>query len=273
MTSYLEIYTLATGERQVVLETEDHIEAPNFTRDGAALIVNGGGRLYRVTWDAEVPALSPIDTGFATALNNDHGLSPDGRTLAISHKTDGESCIYTLPLEGGTPVRVTEKTPSYWHGWSPDGAQIAYTAKREGSFSIHVSAVDGSGETRLTGEEGHDDGPDYTRDGAWIWFNSDRSGAAQLWRVRPDGTDLQQMTRESSVNWFPHPSPTEDHVLYLAYPEGTTGHPPGKDVALKLLDPESGESRELVRLYGGQGTINVPCWHPDGRRFAFVRYA
>ena len=100
-----------------------------------------------------------------------------------------------------------------------------------------------------------------------------KSGAAQLWRVRPDGTDLQQMTKEASVNWFPHPSPTEDHVLYLAYPEGTTGHPPGKDVALKLLDPESGESRDLVRLHGGQGTINVPCWHPDGGRFAFVRYA
>ncbi|WP_051213395.1 TolB family protein [Maritalea myrionectae] len=141
----------------------------------------------------------------------------------------GDSAIYPLLIEGGTPVRVTEKTPSYWHGWSPDGA--------------------------------------------WIWFNGEKDGSVQLWRMRPDGRDLQQMTDEDSVNWFPHPAPDGRHILYHAYPAGTKGHPFGKDVELRLMPAEGGKSRTLTTLYGGQGTINVPCWAPDSARFAYVSYS
>jgi Tol biopolymer transport system component len=80
------------------------------------------------------------------------------------------------------------------------------------------------------------------------------------------------MTAGRSVDWFPHPSPCGRHVVYLAYPEGTAGHPGGLDVALRLMPQTGGASREVVRLHGGQGTINVPSWAPDGGAFAFVRY-
>ena len=271
MRSSLEIFDLDAGRAEVVLTTDELIEAPNWSPDGAFLVVNGGGRLFRV--DLAAPALDPIDTGFATACNNDHGLSPDGTRLAISHRTDGESCIYTLPTGGGTPERVTALTPSYWHGWSPDGRELAYCAKRDGTFGIHVIGVDGTGERRLTDAEGHSDGPDYTPDGAWIWFNSSRGGSMQLWRVRPDGSGLERMTGDERVNWFPHPSPDGRHVLYLAYEGGTEGHPRDRDVELRLMDLATGEVRTLLALFGGQGSINVPCWAPDGRRFAFMRYA
>ncbi len=91
-----------------------------------------------------------------------------------------------------------------------------------------------------------------------------------LWRVRPDGNDLERMTADASVNWFPHPSPDGEHVLYLAYAPGVKGHPREHDVELRLMPAAGGESRLLRRLFGGQGTINVPCWAPDARRFAFV---
>ena len=121
MQSNLAIFDTRTRTIETVLTTSRHIEAPNWTPDGAALIVNGEGRLFRVPLAR--PQLAEIDTGFATRLNNDHGISPDGLTLVISDstRTDG-SCIYTLPVAGGEPRRVTEETPSYWHGWSPDGA-------------------------------------------------------------------------------------------------------------------------------------------------------
>ena len=271
MTSQLMIHHLASGAETVVLETDMLIEAPNWTPDGGALIVNGNGLLFRVPLDR--PALDQIDTGFATRLNNDHGISPDGSMLVISnHTVIGQSCIYTLPTTGGEPARVTANTPSWWHGWSPDGSTLAYTAVRSGEFGIWTIPVEGGDETCIAGGGGHHDGSDYTPDGKWVWFNSDQDGSMQLWRVRPDGKGRQKMTDEPTVNWFPHPSPDGSTVLYLAYPRGTEGHPRDLDVVLRVIPPEGGESRPVAALFGGQGTINVPCWSPDGRRFAYVRY-
>lgn len=106
LASELCVHDMSTGEIRIVLRHAGRIEAPNWTRDGAALIVNAQGRIWRVPLDS--PRLVPIDTGFAVACNNDHGVSPDGRTLAISDKTEtGMSCIYTLPLDGGAPRRVS----------------------------------------------------------------------------------------------------------------------------------------------------------------------
>ena len=81
------------------------------------------------------------------------------------------------------------------------------------------------------------------------------------------------MTDDANANWFPHPSPDGGAVLYLAYAPGVEGHPRDHDVELRLMPASGGGARTLVALFGGQGSINVPCWAPDGRRFAFVRYA
>jgi Tol biopolymer transport system component len=270
MISELCVFDLDAGQAEVLLRHDGHIEAPNWHPDGY-LIVNGGGRLFRVS--LTVPDLVPIETGFAVNCNNDHGISPDGKWLAISDKTQTSgSCIYTLPIGGGTPSRVTDQVPSYWHGWSPDGATLAYVGRRGGPFALYTCAVEGGEETCITTNFDHVDGPDYTPDGQWIWFNGERDGKVDLWRVRPDGTALEQMTYDAQVNWFPHPSPDGVHVLYLAYPAGTRGHPGGLDVTLCIMPVDGGQTRELCQLFGGQGTINVPCWAPDSRQFAFVRY-
>ncbi len=273
MRSELCIFTLETNETAVVLTTDRLIEAPNWSNDGRALIVNGDGLLYRMTLDRKAE-LTQIDTGFAVACNNDHGLSPDGREIVISDGTEnGQSCIYILPVGGGTPRKITQHTPSYWHGWSPDGQTLAYCAARNSIFDIYSCGVGGGPETRLTDGKGHADGPDYTPDGKWIWFNSNRSGSAQLWRMHADGCGPEQMTHDERVNWFPHPSPDGKHVLYLAYETGIDGHPRDKTVELRLMPASGGMPRTLVALFGGQGSINVPCWEPGSRRFAFMRSA
>jgi Tol biopolymer transport system component len=272
MASEVATFELATRTVRTVLRTDRLVEAPNWTPDGKALIINGDGRLYRV--DLADPQMAEIDTGFATACNNDHGISPDGRTIVVSDSTEaGSSRIYTLPAGGGTPALVTEKAPSYWHGWSPDGARLAYVAKRSETFQVYTCPAGGGAELQLTQGFEHCDGPDYTPDGRWLWFNGQKDGAVDLWRMRPNGSDVEKMTGDERVNWFPHPSPDGRHILYLAYKAGVKGHPRGEDVELRLLPADGGRPGTLLALFGGQGTINVPCWAPDGKQFAFVRYS
>jgi len=223
----LETVPLASKDRRVVWVTTNHIEAPNWSHDGASLLFNGRGRIYRIPVTGGEPAV--IDTGFATRCNNDHGISPDGTTLVISDQTQGDrkSRIYTLPIGGGTPKRVTEAGPSYWHGWSPDGKTLAYCAERQGEFDIYTIATDGGPERRLTTTKGLDDGPDYSPDGQWIYFNSDRSGQMQIWRMRPDGGEQTRVTNDEFDNWFPHPSPDGKWLVFLSYEGDVTGHAAG----------------------------------------------
>jgi len=269
--SILEIYSLEIGETRQVLETDQLIEAPNWDPSGKNLLINGNGRLYRV--DLAAPEMVEVDTGFADKCNNDHGISPDGSKIVISHNTADGSAIYTLPATGGVPTEITDTSPSYWHGWSPDGLTLTYTAKRgDGHYDLYSIPVGGGKEKRLTFGEGHCDGPDYSPDGEWIWYNCDRTGQAQIWKMKSNGTEHQQVFDDGLVNWFPHPSPNGDVVLFLAFPDGTTGHPRDKEVSLKLMDLDGGNIRTLLTFNGGQGTMNVPNWSPDGREFAFVRY-
>lgn len=229
------------------------------------------GRIFCV--DLAQPEPVEIDTGFAVKCNNDHGLTPDGQTLIISDGTeDGQSAIYTLPVTGGVPKRITPKVPSYWHGVSPDGATLAYVANRGAGYQVFAVPIQGGEETQLTTDFEHTDGPDYTPDGQWIWFNGQRDGDMQLWRMRTDGSDLEQMTNAERWHWFPHPSPDGQQVLYLTYDLGTEGHPRDKHVDLRLMPATGGKPQILTKLFGGQGTINVPCWSPDGTQFAFMAY-
>jgi Tol biopolymer transport system component len=251
--------------------TTNRIEAPNWSRDGTTLFFNSSGRIYRLPVTNGEPQV--IDTAFATRCNNDHGLSPDGTLLAISdHSQEQHSLIYTVPASGGTPRRVTPFGPSYWHGWSPDGQTLAYCAERNREFDIYTIPAVGGEETRLTTVPGLDDGPEYSPDGRFIYFNSERSGTMQIWRMRADGSQQEPVTSDEFNNWFPHPSPDGKWLVFLSYEKDVKGHPENKDVTLRLLPLAGGKIEVLAKLFGGQGTLNVPSWSPDSRKVAFVSY-
>jgi Tol biopolymer transport system component len=277
--SQLEVLDLESGHRQVVYSSPQPFEAPNWTPDGAALIYNtsgrgeGRGRLYRFDLATRQPAL--IDTGFAVRNNNDHVLSFDGKMLGISDQStdEGRSTIFTLPAAGGTPRRITPLTPSYLHGWSPDGKFLVYTGGRGGEFDIYRIAADGTGEeVNLTPVKGLDDGPEYAPDGSAIYFNSVRSGSMQIWRMKPDGTAPVQLTDDEFNNWFPHVSPDGRSLVFISYGKDVppAEHPYYKHVYLRRMPIEGGRATVVAYVYGGQGTINVPSWSPDGRMIAFV---
>jgi len=268
--STLETISVETGQRHVVHQARRHFEAPNWSPDGSYLLFNSEGRLYTIGGGGE-PRL--LDTGPADRCNNDHGFSPDGKWLALSHHHEGESRIFVVPASGGTPRLVTPLGPSYWHGWSPDGKTLAYCAARDGAYDVYTIPVAGGPETRLTHAEGLDDGPDYSPDGRFIYFNSERTGQMRIWRMRADGSEQKQVTFDEQYNdWFPHPSPDGKFLVFLSYDKSVKGHPANKDVVLRVMALGEDKPRVLTHLFGGQGTINVPSWSPDSRFVAFVSY-
>ncbi|SIN97229.1 TolB family protein [Algoriphagus halophilus] len=274
--SSLYIYDLQSGESTLILKEERHFEAPNWSPDGRFLLINSAGKLEKIGLDGK--NLGTLITGEIQKANNDHGYAFDGKTLFISSgKPDvrGGSYIYKVEAEGGIPELITELSPSYWHGVSPDGKDVVYCAQRNNNFDVYKISTNGGEEIRLTSESGLDDGPEYSPDGKFIYFNSYRSGMMQIWRMKPDGSDPEQMTFDNHSNWFAHISPNNKVATIITYIEDQKeSHPFGRQVKLRLLDLETKAVTDLTEeFYGGQGTINVPSWNPEGTKFAYVRYA
>jgi TolB protein len=286
--SRLEILDVENGHRSVVYSSRVPFEAPNWLPDGSALLYNASGndaatrgRLWRFDLATRTPTL--IDTGFALRNNNDHVLSFDGKQLAISDQSQDnrQSTIYTLPATGGVPKRITPLTPSYMHSWTLDAQWLIYTGGRmpkggkENEFDIYKAAADGSGkEINLSNSPGLDDGPELSPDGKWIYFNSTRTGQMQIWRMTPDGKNQERVTSDDKWNdWFPHFSPDGKWITIISYGLDVepTNHPYYKHCVLRIMPTDgSAKPKVIAYIYGGQGTINVPSWSPDGTHVAFV---
>ncbi len=270
----IEILEVDTGRRTTVFRSDRPIQAPNWTADGRFLLYNVDGRIDRL--ELATGRVAALDTGFATANNNDHVLSFDGKRLGISHHGSddgGESVVYTLPSKGGAPTRVTAKAPSYLHGWSPDGRCLVFTGGRDGNYDIYRIPAEGGDEVRLTDAPGLDDGPEYSPDGRFIYFNSARTGVMRLWRMAPDGSGQEPITSGEFHDWFPHVSPDGKRLVFLSFMKDVAAddHPFYKQVYLRMMPADgSAPPRVVAYVYGGQGTINVPSWSPDGTRVAFV---
>jgi Tol biopolymer transport system component len=285
--AHLEILNVHTGKLEIVHSSPVQFEAPNWKPDGRTLIVNisgpGPDRGKLKTFDLVTKEIADLYTGTIGRNNNDHVLTFDGSMLGVSIHTPGEdegrSVVYKLPSTGGEPVRVTPKSPSYFHGWSPDAQWLVYTGGRRETpeatsdkYDIYKISAEGGEEVRLTREGTLSDGPEFTPDGKWIYYNSTRSGLMQIWRMRPDGSDQEQVTDDAFNNWFPHVSPDGKWIVFLSYGQDVRPeeHPYYKHCYIRLVPIEGGPARVVAYVFGGQGTINVPSWSPDSTRIAFV---
>jgi Tol biopolymer transport system component len=286
ITSVVSIFDLRTNTAQVLTRIPHRVEAPNWSPDGTYLMVNGGGDLFRLSLAKpalERIALESSELGAVRNINNDHGITLDGKTIALSARGPaGGSQVYLAGADGANPRLMTPEAPSYFHGFSPDGKFLAFVSQRDKNFDLYRMPVAGGAEERLTSNPGYDDGPDYSPDGKWIYFNSDRSGSWDIWRMPADGAGpddqrAERVTSDEWEDWFPHPSPDGKWIVFLSFPKGTEGHPPNRHVMIRRI-PMPGDTLSavqpevLMQFLGGQGTMNVNSWSPDSRKFAFVRY-
>jgi Tol biopolymer transport system component len=272
-----------------VYQAETVFEAPNWSHDGKYLLTNSAGKLYRLSVDGGTPELIAIDPSLR--LNNDHAPSWDGKYIAFSAVSpeSRQSQVYVCNADGSNVHLMVSPTPSYFHGWSPDGKYLAYVHQHasEGVAAnydvFRVPSAGGEGE-QLDSNPGYDDGPDYSPDGKWIYFNSDRSGNWDIWRIPAGGAGpgdqkAEQVTSDELEDWFPHPSPDGKWLLLLSFTKGTKTHndkQPG--TALRMMPmpgkhlAKTPKMQVVSTFFGGQGTINVNSWSPDSTRFAFVIY-
>jgi Tol biopolymer transport system component len=247
------------------------IGSTNWSKDGQFLYFNQDGQIWKMPVLGARPEL--LNVGPHLWCDDNHGLSPDSPTLAVScSAAQGQPpSIYIIPLAGGEVRRLTHEVGAEFHGWSPDGATIAFAGFRNGRTDVYVVPAQGGQETRIT-TAATNDGPDFGPDGN-IYFNSDRSGTMQIWRMGADGAHPQQLSSDDAEDWFPHVSPNGTQLVYLSYTKGTKGHPANEDVKLRLLDLTTLQSRVLVDLLGGEGSLNAPSWSPDSHHLAFTGYA
>ena len=88
-----------------------------------------------------------------------------------------------------------------------------------------------------------------------------------------DGSRQEQVTFDEYNDWFAHPSPDGKWLVFLSYQKDVDGHPANKQVMIRMMPLKGGDIKVLCKLFGGQGTINVPSWSPDSKHFAFVSYS
>jgi TolB protein len=272
--STLQVIDIPENARRatILYSAPTHFLAPNWSRDGKTVLFTKDGGLYTIPVDGGTP--QALDLGGATNCSGSHGFSPDGKWIAMSCSMPDhpERRVYIIPAGGGTPRLVTANT-GYFHSWSPDGKTILFTrGSGHGSGNIYSISVDGGAETALTTGPGLSDDPDYSPDGKYIYFNTDRWGGMQIARMSPDGSNVEQVTHDEFRNWTPHPSPDGKSIVFISYPPDVTTHAANKDVALRILSPSDGKIRTLVNLVGGDGSMNVPNWSPNSKSLAFVSY-
>jgi Tol biopolymer transport system component len=290
--SRISIYDLRDKSIRTLYQADQVFEAPNWAPDGTYLLSNSGGRLYRIPVNDAKATPEVVNIDSSLRLNNDHAPSPDGKTIAFSASSPAsrQSQVYVSNADGSNARVMVAATPSYFHGWSPDGRYLAYVHQHAGpngapaNYDIFRVPATGGEPEQLDSNPGYDDGPDYSPEGKWIYFNSDRSGGWDVWRIPADGAGpndqkAEQITNDELEDWFPHPSPDGKWLVFLSFPRGTKTHNDKlADMQLRMMPlpgarlAQPAQVQVLTTFFGGQGTINVNSWSPDSTRFAFVIY-
>jgi TolB protein len=209
----------------------------------------------------------------------------DGRVEAPNWTPDGKylvynsgGLIYKIPVAGGEPALISTgsvKGCNNDHVISVDGKILAISARGPSSHSqIYQLPLSGGEPTLVTPL-----GPSYLHrispDNKYLAYCANRNGNYDVYVIPTSGGEEIRLTTTEGLDDGPEYSPDEKKVVYITYQKGDVepgSHPPNKNVELNLMSAKGGESKTVVKLFGGQGTINVNSWSPDSKEFAFVSY-
>lgn len=269
-----------------VIQTEDQYRRATVLRSTPALMSSAAwsagsksvyleeaGRLEQIAY-REAPAaadIRPVLPGSLKDCPGHLGMSPDGRWLAVTCRSEhGEHQVHVLPADGGAPRQLTHGSQSsFFHAWSADGLTVAFT-RGSGASKTDIYTIPASGgrELRLT-TDAINDGPDFSPDGKFIYFDSSRSGTTQIWRMHPDGSAAEQITDDEHENSSPHVSPDGKSLAFLSRPANAGDSI--SDAAIRVMGFDDGLIRTLVDFQGNRDSLAMQSWG-DRNHLAFISY-
>ncbi|MCY3969942.1 MAG: M20/M25/M40 family metallo-hydrolase [Acidobacteria bacterium] len=197
---------------------------------------------------------------------------------------DPEMDIYTVPMAGGEPRRLTDARGYDAEGaYSPDGEWIVFASTRD-AFNrelsqresnllevdpayfgeIYVMRADGSEQTRLTNVPGYDGGPFFFADGSRIvWRRFSEDGlVADVWSMNPDGSDQRQLTDFGAMSWAPYQHPSGQYIFFASNKLGF------ENFEVFIVDTEG--TKEPVRVTYTDRFDGLPVPSPDGRQLVWT---
>jgi Tol biopolymer transport system component len=287
-------YDLDKKSNTILFTVEGEWHAPNWTPDGEYIVSDMGGSLYRISVSGgNAGRPEKINVSQKMMATNDHALSWDGKQIAVTGITPPVPGKIPIPGNIHNPLFIMNMDGSnahevhlgWLHGWSPDAKHVLYTQYNGDNYDIYRINIDGGGELLMTTNKGQDDGPEYSADGKWIYFCSNRSGKWDGWRMPahgagPDDKLAEKITdSDNTHDWFPHISPDGKWLYTISYPMDHPDHTYiGAGMKIKLLRLENGVAAKGAELttvrtfFGGQGSGNTGGWAPDSKRFAWTEY-
>lgn len=254
----------------------------------ATLFISGAAlaqdKPEEVKWDVNAPTGATINQ---VPINVDEGswidvdVSPDGRSLTFALLGD----IYTMPIAGGTPIRIAEGLA--WEvqpRFSPDGKRIAFTSDRAGGDNIWIMNRDGSDKRQVTKEEFRLlNQPSWSPDGRYVvakkHFTTQRSlGTGEIWIYHVSGGGGVQLVKKPSEKHQkelgePIYAPDGKSVYYTKNitPGGTFIYAQDSNSDLFNIEKYNLETGEVTTAVSGLGGSVRPNPSPDGKKIAFVR--
>ncbi len=205
--------------------------------------------------DGPCPAPAPLIT--STRMDYSPHISPDGRSVVFLSDRSGSREVWVCDGEGCHPRQLTRFGDRFLANprWSPDGRRIAFSSNPDEEAAVCILDP-ATGETRRIGDpEQYAWFCDWSPDGQWVYFSSDRSGDHQIWRMKPDGTDAGQVTRDGGRR--ARVSPDGRSLWY-----GKLGQ-----AGIWQVDLESGEERCAIEPPGG---VAWASWEPSAGAIHYV---
>jgi len=265
--STLEAVPVQSTDRRSVYVGKGRMAGPVWSKDGKTLLFVDDGKLRSIVAVGGKPVAVPA--GALDQLNAHSAISVDGTLLAVTEAAKGRRAVYTLPAGGGTPVRLTRQDAQF-EAWTPDGG-LLLSGKRKKKETFFKVGLPGGSESPVQLGAGTNANPGYSPDGKFIYFDSDRSGSRQIWRMAADGTGAEQITTDEFLNSTPRVSPDGLQVAFLSVGKGG---PEGAETDMKVRSVilATKAVRVISNMVGGVGSLGSAPWSPDGRTLTYVSY-